>query len=81
VKQILAAQGVRCTVDDRNEKIGHKIREAELQKIPYMLVVGAKEAENTTVAVRKRKQGDLGSMPVDAFAKQIVEDIQLKRLE
>jgi threonyl-tRNA synthetase len=81
VRQILAAQGVRCTVDDRNEKIGHKIREAELQKIPYMLVVGAKEAENTTVAVRKRKQGDLGSMPVDAFAKQIVEDIQLKRLE
>ncbi|MDZ7360731.1 MAG: threonine--tRNA ligase [candidate division KSB1 bacterium] len=81
VEQVLAAKDIRCMLDDRNEKIGYKIREAETKKIPYMLVVGAKEAENNAVAVRKRRAGDLGSMPLDAFVSQIVEDIQSKRLE
>jgi threonyl-tRNA synthetase len=81
VKALLAAQDVRCALDERNEKIGHKIREAELQKIPYMLVVGAKEAENNAVAVRKRRAGDLGSMPIDAAINKIVEEIHLKSLD
>lgn len=81
VKELLAAQDVRCVLDERNEKIGHKIREAELQKIPYMLVVGAKEAENNAVAVRKRRAGDLGSMPVETVVNKIVEEIQSKSLE
>jgi len=81
VERLLAAKNIRCWRDDRNEKIGYKIREAETKKIPYMLVVGAKEAENQTVAVRKRRAGDLGSMAIEAVANKIVEDIQSKRLE
>jgi threonyl-tRNA synthetase len=81
VERMLAAKDIRCMLDDRNEKIGYKIREAETKKIPYMLVVGAKEAENNAVAVRKRRAGDLGSMPLDTFVSQIVEDVQSKRLE
>jgi threonyl-tRNA synthetase len=77
----LAAKEIRSTLDDRNEKIGYKIREAETKKIPYMLVVGAKEAENNTVAVRKRRAGDLGSMPIEAVIDKIAEEIQSKRLE
>ena len=74
----LDALGVRAEVDLRNEKIGFKIREAQMMKIPYMLVIGDKEAENGTVAVRSRKEGDLGSMPVDAFADKIVEEIRTR---
>lgn len=70
--------GVRVEVDDRNEKIGYKIREAQLEKIPYMLVVGEKEMENGQVAVRSRKQGDLGPMDFDKFAKMITEEIATK---
>jgi len=58
----LKAKGVRVTVDDRNEKLGYKIREAQVQKIPYMLVVGDKEVEARTVSVRHRQAGDLGAM-------------------
>jgi len=81
VERLLAAKNIRCWRDDRNEKIGYKIREAETKKIPYMLVVGAKEAENQTVAVRKRRAGDLGSMTIEAVANKIVEDIQSKHLD
>ncbi|HXB56081.1 MAG TPA: threonine--tRNA ligase [Vicinamibacteria bacterium] len=67
----LRAQGVRVTVDDRNEKMGYKIREAQVQKIPYMLVVGDKEIEAKNVALRHRQAGDLGAADVDALAARI----------
>ena len=54
--------GLRVYLDDRNEKIGYKIREAQLQKVPYMLVIGDKEVEDGTVAVRRRGEGDIGAM-------------------
>ncbi|NLM09419.1 MAG: threonine--tRNA ligase [Clostridiaceae bacterium] len=71
----LRSLGVRVEVDKRNEKIGYKIREAQLEKIPYMLVVGDKEMQNEQVAVRSRKEGDLGPMDFDKFAKMITEEI------
>ena len=66
------------TVDDRAEKTGYKIREAQLQKIPYMLVLGDKESENGTVAVRSRKDGDLGAVAVDEFVAKVVEENNTK---
>ncbi|MCX7772461.1 MAG: threonine--tRNA ligase, partial [Clostridia bacterium] len=72
--------GVKVETDYRNEKIGYKIREAQLEKIPYMLVIGDKELENRAVAVRSRKEGDLGSMDVDAFAQKILEEIKTRAL-
>jgi len=67
----LAAAGVRAELDDRNEKMGYKIRAAQTQKIPYMLVIGDKEVEAGTVAVRNRFQGDEGALPVDGFLNKI----------
>ncbi len=69
---------VDVEIDTRNEKIGFKIREAQLEKVPYMLVIGDKELENKAVAVRSRKDGDLGSMDVDAFVAKIVEEIRTR---
>lgn len=66
---------IRAELDDRNEKIGYRIRSAQLEKVPYMLVVGDKEAEAGTVAVRSRKNGDDGAMPLDAFLSKITEEI------
>ena len=63
----IAAAGIRVTMDDRSEKVGYKIREAQLSKLPYMLVVGDKEVEENSVSVRKRGQGDLGVMPAEDF--------------
>ena len=80
-KQVYAqlhAAGIRVEVDARNEKIGYKIREAQNEKIPYMLVVGDKEVENGTVSVRARKDGDLGAMAVDAFRTKILDEIATK---
>ncbi len=74
----LEEHDIRVEVDARNEKIGFKIREAQMQKTPYMLVIGDKEAEEQTVAVRSRKEGDLGAMPVDAFLEKILEEIRTK---
>jgi threonyl-tRNA synthetase len=74
----LESVGVRAEIDLRNEKIGFKIREAQMMKIPYMLVIGDKEAENGTVAVRSRKEGDLGTMPVDAFVEKVLEEVRTK---
>ncbi len=70
--------GVRVEVDTRNEKIGYKIREAQLEKIPYMLVIGDKEMESNQVAVRSRKEGDLGAMDVNAFIAKLTEEIESK---
>jgi len=70
------SQDIRVTVDDRNEKIGRKIRDNELKRIPYMLVVGEKEAENNEVAVRRQGEGDKGSMKVADFAKLITDEVE-----
>ena len=62
--------GIRVEIDARDEKLGKKIRDAQIQKVPYMLVIGAKEAENGTLAVRERSKGDLGSMTFEEFLAQ-----------
>ncbi len=67
LKQQLFQKGIRVELDDRNEKIGYKIREAQLQKVPYMLIVGDKEVEAKTVAIRSREEGDIGTMTVEDF--------------
>ncbi|HEX9944319.1 MAG TPA: threonine--tRNA ligase [Thermoanaerobaculia bacterium] len=71
VRARLAATGVRVDLDDRNEKLGYRIREAQLQKVPYMLVVGAREAEEGTVSVRRRTGEELGAMEVDDFLARV----------
>ncbi|MBQ1357805.1 MAG: threonine--tRNA ligase [Oscillospiraceae bacterium] len=76
----LEAAGVRAEADFRNEKMGYKIREAQLQKIPYMLVVGDKEAESGTVSLRSRKAGDEGSLPLGEFISRIREEIDSRSL-
>ncbi len=80
VVEELRAAGVRATADVRNEKIGYKIREATMQKVPYILVVGDKEVEVGTVAVRLRDGKDLGPMPVAGFIEKVSEDIREKTL-
>ena len=75
VRAYLDSQDVRAIVDDRNEKIGRKIRDNELKHIPYLLIVGEKEAENGEVSVRKQGQGDQGSMKIADFAKNIAEEV------
>ena len=67
---------VRVTVDDRNEKIGKKIRDNELRRIPYMLVVGEKEAENGTISVRKQGEGDKGTMKIATFAELLADEVK-----
>ena len=72
----LIENGIRAEIDIRNEKIGYKIREAQLQKIPYMLVLGDKEAETGEVAVRARIEGQGGTMPLDMFIEKINEEVK-----
>jgi len=69
------AQDIRVQVDDRNEKIGRKIRDNELKRIPYMLIVGEKEAENGEVSVRRQGEGDKGTMKVADFSKLILDEV------
>jgi len=78
IESLLQGDGVRCEVDARNEKIGFKIREAQIEKIPYMLVIGEREVEQNVVAVRARKDGDLGVMNVIDFRKRIKKEIENK---
>ncbi|MFR0823480.1 MAG: threonine--tRNA ligase [Clostridia bacterium] len=68
--------GMRVELDDRNEKIGYKIREGQMEKVPYMLVIGEKEKEAGTVGVRARSEGDIGSMPVSEFIQKIQEEVK-----
>ena len=75
VTEALKAAGIRAEWDARNEKIGYKIREAQLQKVPYMLVIGDKEAESGTVSVRSRKEGDIGALALDEFITKITKEI------
>ena len=67
--------GIRVEIDERQEKIGYKIREAQLQKIPYMLIIGDKEVEANAVGVRSRKDGDIGQMQIKDFIEKIKEEI------
>jgi len=71
--------GVRVSVDMRNEKIGYKIREAQLEKTPYMLIIGDRERDEETVSVRSRKEGDLGQVPKADFIDSIVKEIRERR--
>ena len=81
VKQKLADAGIiRVEIDDRSEKIGYKIREAQLEKVPYMIVLGDKDIENGAISVRSRKDGDKGSMTLDSFIAAALEEIKEKRI-
>ena len=71
----LNANNIICELDERNEKIGYKIRDWETQKVPYMLIVGEKEKESGTVSVRQHKVGDKGSVPVSEFISSILNEI------
>ncbi len=76
VRTLLDANDIRALVDDRNEKIGRKIRDNEIRRIPYMLIVGEKEMEEGTVAVRKQGEGDQGTLKIEDFAKKLSEEVQ-----
>ncbi|KAA9339812.1 threonine--tRNA ligase [Hymenobacter busanensis] len=76
VQEQLQQADLRGTVDERDERIGRKIRDAEMQKVPYLLVVGEKEADNGIVSVRRHGEGDLGSMPIDAFIRNFQEQVE-----
>ena len=80
VEEKIKANGIRCSVDSRSEKIGYKIREARLQKTPYMLVVGQKEEEEGVVSVRSRFKGDEGAQSLDAFIDDICKEIRTKEI-
>lgn len=73
--------GLRAEVDVRSEKLGKKIREAQLEKVPYILVIGDKESEQNVVAVRHRTDGDLGVMSVDDFAKLALMEVATKQIK
>ena len=73
--------GLRVKLDERSEKIGYKIREAQLQKIPYMLVIGDKEAESGTVSVRRRGEGDTGAVETEAFIETALAEIKAKKMD
>ncbi len=81
VKKALEDHGIiRVEIDDRSEKLGYKLREAQLEKVPYMIVVGDKDIENNTISVRSRKKGDMGSMSIDEFIDIITKEVETKAL-
>jgi len=75
VSKLLENADIRALVDSRSEKVGRKIRDAELEKIPYMLIVGENEKSEGTVSVRKQGEGDVGTMTIEAFAERIRSEI------
>lgn len=81
IKKALEAKGMRVEVDGRSEKIGYKIREAQLEKVPYMFIIGDKDIEAGTVSVRHRKEGDLGAMKLDEFIAMAQEEIDSKAIK
>lgn len=81
VKAKLDAVGMRCEIDTRSEKIGYKIREAQLEKVPYMILMGDKDIENNTISVRSRKHGDLGAFTVEQFIEKALEEINSKAID
>ncbi len=80
ITENLIQKGYRVELDDRQEKIGYKIREAQLSKVPYMLILGEKEVEANAVGVRARKEGDIGQMELDTFVSKIQEEIDSKKV-
>ena len=78
VREALMLKGIRTELDDRNEKIGYKIREAQLEKVPYMLIIGNKEMENEEVGVRSHKDGDIGAMKLNEFVDKIKYEVDNK---
>lgn len=80
IAAVLKGAGVRAELDDRREKIGYKIRDAETHKVPYMLVIGQKEKDSGTVAVRQHKKGDIGALKIEEFMAKIVDEINKKSL-
>ncbi len=78
VSEFLKNSDIRASVDERDEKIGKKIRDAEIRKVPYMLIVGEKEAAENTVSVRKHGQGDMGSMSFEKFSEMILDDVKAR---
>ena len=78
MREELKSEGVRVEINKNNETLGKKIREAEMQKIPYLLVIGDKEIEAESVAVRKRGEGDMGQMKIDKFLDKIKKEISSK---
>ena len=76
----LQAAGIRCEIDDRSEKVGFKIRAAQMEKVPYMILVGDKDIEANTISVRSRKGGDEGATTVEEFLKRITEEVENKVL-
>ena len=81
VQERLVTAGFRVELDDRVEKIGYKIREAQLQKVPYMLVIGDKEVAEGAVAVRHRSAGDQGSRPVEDFLSAALDEVERKEIK
>jgi threonyl-tRNA synthetase len=81
IQQKLTAAGIRAELDERSDKINFKIREAQLQKIPYMLVVGDREAQAGQIAVRNRKQGDQGVVGVDEFISRLSQLVTTRSLQ
>lgn len=81
IKKALEEKGMRVEVDGRSEKIGYKIREAQLEKVPYMFIIGDKDIEAQTVSVRHRKEGDLGAMKLEEFIEMAVEEIETKAIK
>ena len=78
VEKKLHKIGIRVVLDDRNEKVGYKIREAQLEKVPYMLVIGAKEAQENTVSIRSRESAENETMKVDEFVARIKDEVENK---
>ena len=75
----LKKAGVRVAIDDRNEKIGKKIRDTEIMKVPYMLVIGEKEVAENKLSVRRQGKGDMGMLDKSTFLAQVVEEIEQRR--
>ena len=80
IKKALEEKGMRVEVDGRSEKIGYKIREAQLEKVPYMVLAGDKDIENNTISIRSRKNGDEGATTLDEFITRICDEIEAKAL-
>lgn len=80
IKKVLESNGMRVEIDSRSEKIGYKIREAQLEKVPYMFIIGDKDIEANTVSVRHRKNGDLGAMKLDEFVDKALDEINNKTI-
>ena len=79
IAKILREHSIRVVTDTRNEKVGAKIRDAELKKIPVMCIVGEKEQDSDTVSVRRRHEGDLGVQPIDKLVNSLSEEIKKRR--